>query len=125
MNYDNGNPSDNLSFLNHFDNNKAPPGKCKAKAGTFWSDINDITYNLKWPDMAACTRWMEHEARRHHFHFVRGYSNKNVHSEQLVFSCSSGSTGGDRKYVDEGVKSPHKRYDLSAQPWSLLYLPHV
>lgn len=110
MNHDNEDPSRVPTFLNHFDEIEAPPGK--VKAGTFWADVNNVTYNLKWPNMAACTSWMEREARVHCFEFIRGYSNKNVHSNQMVFSCSSGTTGGDRKYVR---KNPERQLKVASR----------
>jgi hypothetical protein len=62
--------------------------------------------------MAACMSWMEYEARTLYFDFVRGYSNKNVHSQQKTFSCSSGSTSGDRKYVK---KNPEREWKVRSR----------
>jgi hypothetical protein len=106
MNYEHEDPANRPSFQNQFDEIGAPPGK--PKPGTFWADVNDPIYNLKWPDMAACMSWMEYEARTQYFDFVRGYSNKNVHSQQNMFSCSSGSTGRDRRYVKKNPERERK-----------------
>jgi hypothetical protein len=99
MEYDDEDLTNNRSFLNSFDEPGAPPGK--PPPGSYWADVNNGQYNLKWPNMAICESWMEREARSQHFDFVKGYSNAMARSTQKQFVCSSGSTGGERKYVKQ------------------------
>jgi hypothetical protein len=100
MEYDDEDLTNSDSFLNNFDKPGAPPGK--PPVGSYWADVNNGQYNLKWPNMAVCQSWMERESRSQYFDFVKGYSNtKMVRSTQHQFVCSSGSTGGERSYIKQ------------------------
>jgi hypothetical protein len=119
--YANDNLVETSTFENLHNLSGAPNGQ--HRKGTFWADVNDRYYNKKWPSMAVFEHWMAEERARCHIDFVKAYKNAGVNCDQQVYSCSSGITGGDRKYQKKDPEMQRKVPSRKVSFWLCIRIP--